>query len=818
MIDSLDSILAGVLGLACLGVGIYLPIRFFLLLGQVNRLEQALRKLGGAPASGEVPASSTFGGTSVGAAAALPPPLPRHDGATGAADTPERSAGLLVRMRDLGLLPPADQVGENALGAWWTVRVGGVLAVAAVVFLGIWLNLVSTIPPIVRVLEVALIGVGLFWGGLRLARQRPDLGQVVAAAGLAVWQFAAWATYGLDQMRLFDSAASAAMVQFLVAVLVAVLALWRTSKLFGQLAVIFASIAVYLSIDPAAGPWPSAVGAALVAFVGVVLLVRGAGGSAGVLGLMGSQACLLSLYVALPTQAANTLPLQLAAAASFLILWVGERLVKDDAVLSGRSARAAFQLASFLIPALLTLFVANGGEQARATASLLIAAVAALAGLAERERHRMVSEILLLAAVGFTAAGLAWLVDPRLVWLIWALAAAAAVIVGTRTGSELVRWSAEGLAIVAAISFILYPPAASWVGLAGVAALGALLTFREDWSRGTAWLKGRRFIGILALAVVVLQVQSRLPFADTGWPWIVLLLLAMVRHRPALLWAAAPGYVVTAFLIVFRLRGGDVSPAWAAGWAALIVILNGAALWSLKDESGRVLKASRQLLALVTAVVGFAFVHHGLGVLPASLSEQWAPSAWRPALTWCLGAALLVALTSLGRRRGLAATDLAWTAFGGLAGYVVQSLLSRDGFGASGLAQSPLILLGLAGFLQVLSAHTREQGAWGTVQRSVLGAAALFFLSFPMLADLPGAGVSLFWALAAVLTFVLGRQLGTRTFRMLGLIGLGLASIRVLTYDITDLVGRIVACGVLAVAFLGIAWLYGRLTADQRDA
>ena len=51
-----------------------------------------------------------------------------------------------------------------------------------------------------------------------------------------------------------------------------------------------------------------------------------------------------------------------------------------------------------------------------------------------------------------------------------------------------------------------------------------------------------------------------------------------------------------------------------------------------------------------------------------------------------------------------------------------------------------------------------------------------------------------------------------------GLIGLGLASIRVLTYDITDLVGRIVACGVLAVAFLGIAWLYGRLTADQRDA
>jgi uncharacterized membrane protein len=87
-----------------------------------------------------------------------------------------------------------------------------------------------------------------------------------------------------------------------------------------------------------------------------------------------------------------------------------------------------------------------------------------------------------------------------------------------------------------------------------------------------------------------------------------------------------------------------------------------------------------------------------------------------------------------------------------------------------------------------------------------------------MLAFLPGAGVSLFWALAALLTFVLGHQLATRSFRMIGLVGLGVATIRVLSHDITDMLGRIAACAAVAVAFFGIAWLYGRITAEKRDA
>lgn len=819
--------LIGILfGLALLGFLVYLPVRFFLLIGQVKALEKAVRDLA-ARRPGETPAAPVVAETKpaavasvplVAPAAELPPPLPVSRSAP-AAVVPSGPDPLAERLRDLGVLPPSELKGEYALGAWWAVRVGGVLAVASVVFLGIWLNLRSTIPPIVRVIEVALVGAGLFWGGLRLAAKRADLGQVVAASGLGVWQFAAWATYGLDKMRVCDSAASAAVVQFLVAVGVAFIALARRSKLFAQLAVVFAAVAVCFSIGTGPQPWPTAVGAALVALLGMLLMVRGPWGSAGALGLVGAQICLLLLYDAMPSKEADYLPLQLAALASFLVLWVGERLVKDDAVFLGRDARSAFQLSAFFAPALLALFLATGGEQARATTSLLIAAVAALAGLAERGRGRLVGEVLLLGAVTFVAAGLAWLVDPHLVWLIWALAAAATLVVGTRTGAELVRWAAELLGGAAAFAFVDHPPAQPWMALAGIGAFALLLAFREDWERVSAWQQLRRVIGVVSLALVVLLVQKDLPKADTGWPWLVVLLVAAFRYRPALLWAALPGYLFTAVVVVFwrPIVGSAGSSAWWAGWAASLVLLNVGALWRLLGRPEDFAKVLRHLLALVTAVLAFAFAAAMARSLLPAARDAWSPAAWQLVLTWAGGAAMVSVVGLLWRLLGAEPTELSLAAWGALAGFFIQGVVNAgSGLTALGLAHSPLVLLGLAGLLHVLAVHTRGQGAWGATQRSVLGVVALYFMAFIMLARLPGAGVSLFWALAAVLTFVLGHLLGTRSFRMLGLTGLVVAALRVLSHDITDLLGRIVACGALAVAFFGIAWLYGRITAEKK--
>lgn len=807
-------------GFAALAFAIYLPVRLLLLVGEVKALEKTLRELAARLPSATLSsqeASARVLSAPVApapASAAMPPPLPatRVDAAASASRSP------LDPLRDLGLLPPATLKGEYALGAWWAVRVGGVLAVVAVGFLAFWLNLRSTIPPWVRVLEVALIGAGLFWGGLRLAAKRADLGQVAAAAGLAVWQFAAWATYGLEKMRVCESATSAGLIQLLVASLVAVVALAKGSKLFGQLAVIFASLAVGLSIGSGAEPWSTAAGAGLVAFLGAVLMVRGPWGSAGVLGLLGSQVCLLLLYDALPARAADYLPLQSAAIGSFCVLWLGERLVKGDAGLLGREARSAFQLGSFFAPALLSLFLATGGEQARATVSSLLGVLAVLAGLGERRRHRVVCEVLLLGAVGFFAAALAWLVDPHLVWLVWLLAAAAALLVGTRTGSELVRWSAEILGAVSAFAFILHTPTRPWMGLAGIGAFGLLLAFREDWERPSAWQQLRRWVGIASLAFVVLDVQTDLPRADHGWPWLVLSLVAVVRFRSALLWAAAPGYVCTGVLAVFwrpLVGAAGSSLAWA-GWSALVGGVSAVALGRLLGREGSGAKVGRVFLALLTSVFAYAFAAALAQSLLPVAAEGWSPDAWQLVLTWAVGAALVVGVTAAWQRSGAVAGDLSLAAAGALLGCFLQ-VAAAEGAGLRqlGLAQAPFVLLGLAGLLYVLAVHTRGQGGWGTAQRSVLGFVSLFIGAFILLARLPGAGVSLAWALASVLTFVLGHRLRTRSLRMAGLAGLGAASLRVVSHDITDLLGRIAACGALALAFFGVAWLYGRITSEH---
>jgi hypothetical protein len=446
--------------------------------------------------------------------------------------------------------------------------------------------------------------------------------------------------------------------------------------------------------------------------------------------------------------------------------------------------------------------------------------VASLAGCLELRRSRLVSEVLLLSAVGFVGAGLAWLVDPHLVWLIWAIGAAATLLVGSRTRSELVRWASEALAGVAVFAFIDHPPSKPWVALAGIAALGLMLAFREDWERPSGFQKFRRFLGILGLAMVVLAVQKDFPKADGGWPWLVLVLVAAVRYRPALLWAAAPAYLFTALLVVFwRPIVGSEPSAWAVIWSALVLVGNGYAMWRLIGRMGDGSRVLRFALTFVTAVVLFAFTHHLVSRLLAPATASWSPSSWRLALLWSAGAATLVGITILWRRLGAIPSDLSLAAFGGLVGFFIQGVVAEGaGLRQLGLAQAPFILLGLACVLHVLTVHTKEQGAWGTVQRAVLGAGALFFMSFIMLAHLPGAGVSLFWALASVLTFVIGHMLATRALRMVGLVGLGVATIRVLSHDITDILGRIAACAAVAIAFFGIAWLYGRITAESKEA
>mgnify|MGYP002138640545 FL=1 len=178
----------------------------------------------------------------------------------------------------MGVLPPADLKGEFALGSWWAVRVGGALAVASVVFLGIWLNLRSTLPAWVRLGEILALGALGLWGGHRLEQSRRDLGRVVFAVGLTVFQFAAWASYGMEKMRVLETPAQAAILQFCVALAVGVVALARKDKLIGQISIVFATVAVGLSVHAGSDDLTIGVEAGSIAALGAVLLSRGGRG------------------------------------------------------------------------------------------------------------------------------------------------------------------------------------------------------------------------------------------------------------------------------------------------------------------------------------------------------------------------------------------------------------------------------------------------------------------------------------------------------------------------------------------------------------
>jgi len=159
----IEEFLGAVVVLAFFCLLIFIPIRFFILIGEVKALEKRVQALADrAPVEAAKPVVAAPPAVAVApvavaplTAAELPPPLPARPAPTPSAPAVAQPDPLFERLRDLGLLPPSDLKGEYALGAWWAVRAGGILAVAAVVFLGIWLNLRSTIPPLVRVLEVA---------------------------------------------------------------------------------------------------------------------------------------------------------------------------------------------------------------------------------------------------------------------------------------------------------------------------------------------------------------------------------------------------------------------------------------------------------------------------------------------------------------------------------------------------------------------------------------------------------------------------------------------------------------------------------------
>ena len=269
----------------------------------------------------------------------------------------------------------------------------------------------------------------------------------------------------------------------------------------------------------------------------------------------------------------------------------------------------------------------------------------------------------------------------------------------------------------------------------------------------------------------------------------------------------AYGVVGLIGLLLASLLGLATSGSAGPAVYLTLALLELAMVWWLEEWPESAARVAQHTLALLAAVFG-------LIALGKFLGPRLAPHLLA-ASVWCGGAALVAALGEA-FLRGLRRPSLGIAALAALfPTFLVLKL--RDQHPAGTLATTPLWLIGLGLALFALARHSRDAGKFGTLVRSLLGVAFLG-LTLAAFDDLTGAQVSLFWALAAALTFALGLWLGTRSYRMLGLLGLLLATSHVILYDVHDLLGRIVASAALAAAFFGVAWLYGRFVKKDPGA
>ena len=780
-----------------------------------------------------------------------PPPLPTPSGRPIAAGPPasEGPSPLAEKLRELGMLPPLNLKGEYALGAWWTGRIGGVLFLAAVIFYGVYLNITGDFPPWVLVGEIAAIGIAIFWVSLRLSLRNQDLGRVIGAAGLGVLQFTAWSTYGLEKFKLFESVIGSSVLQFVAAIGVVVIALWRQDKLFAQLAVIFAGLAVFFAIqNPDGGVTiPSSVtmlGIAMVALIGVVLMLRGGWGSAGWLGLLVSQLCLGYWQYHLGT-GHYSVSIQLTALGCFAILWVAGRLLTDPKVIGGNRSHETFQLASFFVPALIAFVACNPADYGRSNLGFMLAAIALVLGWLERTRFANISQIMFISSLVFAAAGMTVRLSGNL-WVAWLLAAALAQLLASRTkSSPLGRMATEALAAVSAYFLIfnvagptaaladLKPivPVYPWASLVAIAGMALLVSFREDWEHTDEWQHFLRICGLMVLGATLVGVQLcgiyveggsiHLSYPEmAGWPWLVVGVIALFRYRKALIWAAVPSYLWSCMLALAWMSKAVPSETdgWHAFWLLIIGLTQAGIIWKTAERK------EEWILALQHA---FTFTMAFLMTWAAFICGLWClPNGWSPQVSAWFGGALLISAVA------------AWLALAeshfkkmvlALPGFLVAYTIItgsewghiQDFVGPKGIVGGLFWLLGLGLLLRVLARYTQdyadEEGE--STQRPVIGSFLLaytLYVSVDMTAEYAVAP-SVVWVLASILFFVLGHFNYSKSFRMLGLAGLACATCRMFTVDITETGSRVIAVGVIAIAFLGIAWLYGRMNAEQQE-
>lgn len=797
MSDGILLVALGVLALVCLFVA--LPVVLFHLHQRLRELERRMEGQPSAKAAPIAPAPTIN--------LSQPPALPTTPVLPPA--LPVTPSPLAAGLRRIGLLPPDNLRGEGAIGAWIAARVGAALALAAIVFLGIWLNLRSTLPAWFRLAEVVILGTAFCWYGARLSRSREDLGKVVLALGLGILQFAAWASHGLGRMQVIDSPLVGGLVQLAVAAGIGLVATRVGSAQLGQLSAWFLILSGLLGARVEGGSIAQGLHMVALAGLGALSLWRRSWTLVAWIALGGAT------LIGLLLPADETMVAAAAALTTLLLFWLATQSMTARGGWAGERDRASLTYAAVVLPAIVLTACAPWKESLpSALAALAAAAICALAGLRERRLGGPAGEALLATSLVFAGASGAWAMERGLDWLPWVLAAAAAHLIARRGGSRLTEWISDLLAAAATFMAALNGTRVSAAEiLLGIAALSLLLGFRGARLQAASAWRAALPVALLGLLLIHRHAGGDLPNELVGLAWL-LPLLAAFGTRNALPALAALPVLLLASASTWGW-GNLVWQQWTfsqAGWASLLLAVQlGTTLW-LSGRAG--VFASR-----VTA----AFT--GLTLLPVTLYLTsrllTTPSPGVPLLlasspmlgweAWILSAGIawlcVLVLKRLGTGRG--------------EGLILVTALILAGYQPEvGPRAAPGLViewsfLWLAYSLLALALVARESRtlSWARPVTTV-ATAALLLLGTTLTGHLHGYRSTVIWLLTGALAFATGHLGGSRPIRLVAIAFLGLATLKLVASDITDLVGRIIACAVAAGAFLGIAWAYGRQPKD----
>src|SRR5690606_26536901 len=149
---------------------------------------------------------------------------------------PEGPSPFRLFLERLQLWPPSGEGDAEArLGAWWATRLGTLLAVIGVVFLGVYVS--RDVAPWVRFAELLAVSLGLAGLGLWVERKVEKFGSVVFGGGLALLYYCAYAAYAVAPVQIVDSAAVAAGWQLAAVLAIVAASVWRRSPVVATMAV-----------------------------------------------------------------------------------------------------------------------------------------------------------------------------------------------------------------------------------------------------------------------------------------------------------------------------------------------------------------------------------------------------------------------------------------------------------------------------------------------------------------------------------------------------------------------------------------------------